>query len=873
MHIKNWRSHADTYLEFSPGTNVIVGRNGAGKTSVLDAIYFALFGELPGKKKYAQVLRNGTRSGEVTLLIRSGEREFRIHRMFTERGLVHSEIREKKGDKWILLATGRREDVNEVVERNLGTNPEIFERIAYTLQNEVDYFVNLPPGKRKEVFDSILGITFLENVRKSARSLANYAYRQASALKDREETLRILKARLEKEREELELLKKKIEGVDENLKQRQEALDGLLKKLETLGPKVEEYEKLTKRRAELSATIKTLSEEAQPLSLEDERAKLESLRKELEEKRTLKTRRDELLQRAKVLEGRARQLEAHLSTLPESAPNVGVLEGEVEELQRGVEYITTLEAEISSDIRNLEEHLATVEADLTQRTAIVEEYQSYYEQYMELKQLDPEKIVEAIQSEISRLRERIGELRAKVTEKEFLLKELKGDTCPVCGADITAKRDILRKKHEEELLELKRSLEEEERKLKDLENKLTKAKNALTTMKKLENYVQTYLRAKDGLEELKVNVRETKKRIETLRRMLMWIQSLRSKASASLEAARKKYMELRDLAAKAKLRPSLEKQLEETKKMLGAVLEELSKIPEIDLTAIQQQIAEAERRVRAAEAFEKVVKLKDELAQVEERIEELAPLKEQFLELQKQVASLNAEIETLRRHREDLLHQFQAKEGSLKDLQTLIHRFEEEIKRLDRLKAIGRWAEQLEVTVKKVQEIARSRLVEYINVALDMVWRALFPYPDYTEIRVRPTERDYILEVKNIRGEWVDVSTLSGGERSAAALALRISVSAVLSGDLRMLLLDEPTHNMDENVTQGLANLLQSLPREKIFEQIILITHKETLKSAATAKVYLLEREEGPTRVVELSAEPRRTAESSSPALSGDSSM
>jgi len=43
----NWRSHKSTELEFEKGSNVLIGKMGAGKSSVINAICFALFGTFP----------------------------------------------------------------------------------------------------------------------------------------------------------------------------------------------------------------------------------------------------------------------------------------------------------------------------------------------------------------------------------------------------------------------------------------------------------------------------------------------------------------------------------------------------------------------------------------------------------------------------------------------------------------------------------------------------------------------------------------------------------------------------------------------------------------------------------------------------------
>ena len=51
LTLENVKSYTRETVEFSPGTNAIVGHNGSGKTTILEAIGFALFDHLP----YSQV--------------------------------------------------------------------------------------------------------------------------------------------------------------------------------------------------------------------------------------------------------------------------------------------------------------------------------------------------------------------------------------------------------------------------------------------------------------------------------------------------------------------------------------------------------------------------------------------------------------------------------------------------------------------------------------------------------------------------------------------------------------------------------------------------------------------------------------------------
>ena len=44
LHLVNFRQHADTELEFGPGITGIIGPNGSGKTTILEAIAWAIYG-------------------------------------------------------------------------------------------------------------------------------------------------------------------------------------------------------------------------------------------------------------------------------------------------------------------------------------------------------------------------------------------------------------------------------------------------------------------------------------------------------------------------------------------------------------------------------------------------------------------------------------------------------------------------------------------------------------------------------------------------------------------------------------------------------------------------------------------------------------
>jgi DNA repair exonuclease SbcCD ATPase subunit len=148
-------------------------------------------------------------------------------------------------------------------------------------------------------------------------------------------------------------------------------------------------------------------------------------------------------------------------------------------------------------------------------------------------------------------------------------------------------------------------------------------------------------------------------------------------------------------------------------------------------------------------------------------------------------------------------------------------------------------------TLKLTQSQLRVSLIDNINLAMDDVWSRLYPYSDFASARIEIVNGDYEVLVKEQAGDWVRVEgILSGGERSAAALTLRIALSLVLTQNLSWLILDEPTHNLDTGTVKQLSGMMrQHLP--ELVEQIFVITHDKEMEKAASAMLYFLERNKG----------------------------
>jgi len=107
-------------------------------------------------------------------------------------------------------------------------------------------------------------------------------------------------------------------------------------------------------------------------------------------------------------------------------------------------------------------------------------------------------------------------------------------------------------------------------------------------------------------------------------------------------------------------------------------------------------------------------------------------------------------------------------------------------------------------------------------------------------------DKTYNLRVQ-VRGQNKPFDTLSGGEKMAAALSVRLAVLEQLAS-VGMAFLDEPTANLDAGKKQNLVGQLEGLSR---LNQLLVISHDRTFESMTERAVELeKDAEREVTRVV-----------------------
>ena len=162
--LQNFRQHADSRIEFGPGVTGIIGPNGSGKTTILEAIAWAIYGNpaARGTRDSIRFNRAGARSGvRVELDFDLGGHNYRVVRGLTNAELYLDGQQNKIADS----ITG----VTDVLTRRLGMTREEFFNTYFTGQKELSVMAAMSPTERAQFLSRVLGYERLRAAQEIAR--------------------------------------------------------------------------------------------------------------------------------------------------------------------------------------------------------------------------------------------------------------------------------------------------------------------------------------------------------------------------------------------------------------------------------------------------------------------------------------------------------------------------------------------------------------------------------------------------------------------------------------------------------------------------------------------------------------------------------
>lgn len=260
LTIEGFRSYRDRHTFTFEGRNLfaIVGPTGAGKSSILDGIVFALYGKTVREERATKNLIN-SRSDEmrVQLLFDTDGSIWEVTRVLRRKGAPQTMIRSY--DEETPAATGEKA-VNAKVVELLGLDFEAFCSSVVLSQGDFDRFLKATPGPRSKILKGVFALERIDALREVARTQGGTVQGKLQALQVELENLPGDPSVLEQMETDLQLASGRLveirEALEETSKAEREvgtfdaqmaALDQRLERLEksvTSIPKIADLEEL-----------------------------------------------------------------------------------------------------------------------------------------------------------------------------------------------------------------------------------------------------------------------------------------------------------------------------------------------------------------------------------------------------------------------------------------------------------------------------------------------------------------------------------------------------------------------------------------------------------------------------------------------------
>jgi len=248
IELGDFLSHSDTKLEFENGVTVFVGDNGAGKSSIIDAITFALFGRHT-RKSNKSLIKRGLNQGFTKIGFSIKGKQYEAVRKIDSKGGLSVKFSEIIRNDRIELAAGERKQFGESttreIEKIIGLDFEKLKIASIVQQGELNAIINAKPKEFKELLNAIIGIDKLD-VASESMKIVNKEFREKIR-----EKVGYDDTDIEKLSQDLEIYQKEIEEAKpekNQLQSKQEKLQNevyeLRKKVETEAPKIDKINQL-----------------------------------------------------------------------------------------------------------------------------------------------------------------------------------------------------------------------------------------------------------------------------------------------------------------------------------------------------------------------------------------------------------------------------------------------------------------------------------------------------------------------------------------------------------------------------------------------------------------------------------------------------
>ncbi len=822
----------------------ISGNNGNGKSALIDAMTWALWGRTRAKSD-DDLIHSGQTELEVEFEFAVTEQPYRILRKHSKpkrrgrSGQTILEFQIATGDGFRSITGDSVTQTQQKIRDVLHMDYETFKNSAYLRQGHADEFTLKKATERKEVLADILGLSFYDELEEQAKDLAKQQETERaqleSAIKDINDEL----AQKPIYEAELEQAQTGLTQIEKVITEQESRLNSLRQKKEVLENKKQQ---LTQLEEHITATKREL--ERWDDQLEQHRSRL----KEYEEI---------IAQRSTIEEGYAQLTEARrqsdelnqkLGLLVKLRDRKSQLEMSIERAQAALitehklaqSKITELEA-ISQKLPQLKNELQQAEAQwqqlAEQEKMLSRKKQTSQELRMQFNYLESNK---------TRLEREIEEIQEKLN----LLLTQDGATCPLCETEVgrdglrrieakyaaerDSKADSL-KSNQAELAGKKIELESLESEISQLEAKLNQDKaSAQSKVSVLGKDIREAQAADNQLNEEEKGLTEIEQHLAKKDFAAIEQQALvkLEEELAKLDYDSQQHEQVRHWLTELQQYESPKLKLEQADRLINQEKESVHKAEEASQELRLRVEVDNQKRQDLSEELQALPQLIGDLTQAETDYQALAARQKQAQELMWSVKSKLercSELEIKRRERGKLLGQASREEKIYRDL----------------AQAFGK---------KGIQALLIEIALPEIEAEANRLLGRMTDNRMHVKIETqRETKKGDVIETLdiNIADELGtrNYEMFSGGEAFRIDFAVRIALSKLLArragAPLPTLVIDEGFGTQDSTGIEKLKEAINSIQDD--FDKILVITHIEELRDAFPTRIDVIKTAEGST--------------------------
>lgn len=821
LEVNNFLGIENCKVEFKEGVFLILGQNGAGKSSLLEAIVFALYGTgvRYGKKSPQDYIRSTSSTCQIKFSFLRNGKKYEVHRRIRSSG---TEALLSENDT--IIAT-QRTHVDRELQRILDTTYESFISTFFLPQGRATYLLT---AKRSEINDIVFDVLFPKKILKSVQEKVSEIVKELQMEHEKVQA-RLSDLRIRFEQISDVATSEKIESCNRKLKELQEQLELIGEKLKS----IEQQRVWWQQVKELEKNAEYLKNEKNKLIIEAEeerkinlaksigkdyqifltiKEKVESLRKEQKKlQEQIKGYEDSIAKIKKELasfEKSQDEIEQHITQFNLERERLHKIDLQSEPLLNDLNQLKTLKLYLDKEKINLKSNLSKIERRISEK----------YSKIMEIKAT-----LQQLENEYNQVKQ-----QTLLWMSQEISQNLQdGDICPVCG-NIFRKTAIIQERADiQKYQELKESIEKYQRQNEQLVleiESLTEEKESINEHlsqidRDLLGCSEKISRVENDLKKIGYNdfvkqkIRELSKEIEDLFGKKVQVQSNVSKLNEAKQQLSKRTEELKvDLQDISSQLEKYQIDLAENENRF------LKRLDEIGLT-VKEFENYLSKELPKQSSLEKLQKID---LQIEKNYEELDRLKKLIL-LEYEICEneykrLNGELEIVRKQRDEYVKQKAVIEHMMQELKNIEQQkkdLQEQFKVVHREYQI---AELVKNTLSNkefqsfVTNIVLNEIILRTNNMLDTLTDGRF--------KIKIDETGFLIVDSDIIRS---ADGLSGGEKTIVSLALAIAIAETATGQMEIFFIDEGFSALDQENKSRIANALKQM--EKLNKVVGFVTH------------------------------------------------